>query len=99
MLSAETPTRSIEAFAAILQRTLLPPALPAVPGLELACHYATASPRDVGGDFYDVFPLDGGRWVFVLGDVCGIRPGAAEGGRRRLCSTGCRPRGPAAVRC
>ncbi|MEU0674750.1 GAF domain-containing SpoIIE family protein phosphatase [Streptomyces sp. NPDC006172] len=74
---AERDKLSIEAFAATLQRTLLPPALPVVPGLELACHYATASPQDVGGDFYDVFPLDAGRWVFFLGDVCGKGPEAA----------------------
>ncbi|MFE6365529.1 PP2C family protein-serine/threonine phosphatase [Streptomyces sp. NPDC057806] len=42
-----------------------------VPGLELACHYQTDSPRDVGGDFYDVFPLGGQRWAFFVGDVCG----------------------------
>ena len=61
----------IEQFAGTLQRTLLPPALPEVPGLELACHYHTASARDVGGDFYDVFALPDGRWAFFLGDVCG----------------------------
>ncbi|MFD5074592.1 PP2C family protein-serine/threonine phosphatase [Streptomyces sp. NPDC058371] len=73
----ERDKRAIEAFASTLQRTLLPPALPVVPGLELACHYATASPQNVGGDFYDVFPLDGTRWAFFLGDVCGKGPEAA----------------------
>ncbi|MFJ4952723.1 PP2C family protein-serine/threonine phosphatase [Streptomyces sp. NPDC088760] len=68
---AERDREAIAAFASTLQRTLLPPALPAIPGLELACHYQTASPRDVGGDFYDVFPLGGDRWAFFLGDVCG----------------------------
>ncbi|MGK5632622.1 PP2C family protein-serine/threonine phosphatase [Streptomyces sp. URMC 123] len=68
---AEKDRAAIASFASALQRTLLPPSLPSVPGLELACHYATASPRDVGGDFYDVFPLGGGRWAFFLGDVCG----------------------------
>ncbi|MGW0561495.1 PP2C family protein-serine/threonine phosphatase [Streptomyces sp. NPDC003016] len=68
---AERDKEAITSFASALQRTLLPPALPAVPGLELACHYQTASPRDVGGDFYDVFPLGGDRWAFFLGDVCG----------------------------
>ncbi|WP_327301647.1 GAF domain-containing protein [Streptomyces goshikiensis] len=63
---AEQDKNAIEAFASTLQRTLLPPALPVVPGLELACHYATASPQNVGGDFYDVFPLDGARWAFFL---------------------------------
>ncbi|WP_314250983.1 PP2C family protein-serine/threonine phosphatase [Streptomyces kutzneri] len=74
---AERDKSAIEAFASTLQRTLLPPALPVVPGLELACHYATASPQNVGGDFYDVFPLDGKRWAFFLGDVCGKGPEAA----------------------
>ncbi|MGW7787684.1 MULTISPECIES: PP2C family protein-serine/threonine phosphatase [Streptomyces] len=74
---AEADKASVEAFAATLQRTLLPPALPAISGMELSCHYATASPRHVGGDFYDVFPLDGGRWAFFLGDVCGKGPEAA----------------------
>lgn len=59
---AEQDRSSIAAFAATLQQTLLPPALPEVPGLELACHYHPASPRDVGGDFYDVFNLDTRRW-------------------------------------
>ncbi|MGX1881483.1 PP2C family protein-serine/threonine phosphatase [Streptomyces sp. NPDC055287] len=68
---AEWDKACLEDFASALQRTLLPPALPAVPGLELACHYQTASPQDVGGDFYDVFPLGGARWAFFLGDVCG----------------------------
>ncbi|MFV2119050.1 PP2C family protein-serine/threonine phosphatase [Streptomyces sp. Act-28] len=68
---AERDKAAIAAFASTLQRTLLPPALPTVPGLELACHYHTASAHNVGGDFYDVFPLDGGRWALFLGDVCG----------------------------
>jgi sigma-B regulation protein RsbU (phosphoserine phosphatase) len=53
-----------------LQRSLLPPALPAVPGLEAAAHYRIASADEVGGDFYDLFPLPG-RWGLFLGDVCG----------------------------
>lgn len=68
---SERDAEALAAFASTLQRTLLPPALPAVPGLELACHYQTDSPRDVGGDFYDVFPLGGDKWAFFLGDVCG----------------------------
>ncbi|MFD3534153.1 PP2C family protein-serine/threonine phosphatase [Streptomyces sp. NPDC058664] len=74
---AERDKAALATFAATLQKTLLPPSLPVVPGLELACHYAAASPQDVGGDFYDVFPLGGGRWAFFLGDVCGKGPEAA----------------------
>ncbi|MFI5978915.1 PP2C family protein-serine/threonine phosphatase [Streptomyces sp. NPDC051452] len=68
---AERDKAAIASFASTLQRTLLPPALPTVPGLELACHYHTASVHEVGGDFYDVFPLPAGRWGLFLGDVCG----------------------------
>lgn len=75
---AERDKAAIAAFASTLQRTLVPPALPAVPGLELACHYKTASPQEVGGDFYDVFPVSGGQWAFFLGDVCGKGAEAAS---------------------
>jgi sigma-B regulation protein RsbU (phosphoserine phosphatase) len=68
---AERDMAAVSSLAATLQRTLLPPALPAVPGLELASHYHTASAAEVGGDFYDVVPLTNGRWAFFLGDVCG----------------------------
>lgn len=59
----------LEDFATTLQRTLLPPTLPEIPGLELACHYHAAS--RVGGDFYDVFFVGQDRWAFFLGDVQG----------------------------
>lgn len=61
----------LEEFAAGLQQSLLPPSLPAVPGLELACHYHAASARNVTGDFYDVFSVGEDRWAFFLGDVQG----------------------------
>jgi sigma-B regulation protein RsbU (phosphoserine phosphatase) len=54
-----------------LQHSLLPAELPLPPGLETAAHYHMASPDEVGGDFYDLFELPGGRWGFFLGDVCG----------------------------
>jgi sigma-B regulation protein RsbU (phosphoserine phosphatase) len=57
-----------------LQRSLLPPVLPAVPGLDAAAHYYAASPDELGGDFYDLFPLSGLgglSWGLFLGDVCG----------------------------
>jgi sigma-B regulation protein RsbU (phosphoserine phosphatase) len=69
-------TRLDEAFR-VLQQALLPPELPAVPGLELACHYRAVSPERIGGDFYDVLELGDGRWAFFLGDVSGNGPGAA----------------------
>ncbi|MBQ0850373.1 SpoIIE family protein phosphatase [Streptomyces sp. BH-SS-21] len=62
---------------AVLQQSLLPAELPAVPGLEAGSYYHTASPDLLGGDFYDLFPLRAGRWAFFLGDVCGKGPQAA----------------------
>jgi PAS domain S-box-containing protein len=62
--------------ARTLQESLLPPQLPAIEGIELAARYLPAS-YDIGGDFYDVFPLPSGAWVLALGDVCGKGPTAA----------------------
>jgi PAS domain S-box-containing protein len=61
------------------QRSLLPDALPEVPGVGVAVRYwAAGEASEVGGDFYDVFPIDGGeRWAVVVGDVCGTGPSAA----------------------
>jgi phosphoserine phosphatase RsbU/P len=64
-------------LASTLQTTLLPPALPPVPGMEAAAYYHIASPDQVGGDFYDLFRLDDGRWGLFIGDVCGKGVGAA----------------------
>lgn len=59
-------------IAATLQRGLLPPSLPEVPGLELTAHYEPAGDfGEVGGDWYDVFELEGERLGIVLGDVAG----------------------------
>ena len=77
-IAVERALRSdAERLAQALQRALLPPALPPVPGLNAAAAYHTASPDEVGGDFYDLFPLDDGRWAFFLGDVCGKGADAA----------------------
>jgi serine phosphatase RsbU (regulator of sigma subunit) len=55
-----------------LQAGLLPPELPRIPGATLAASYHPAGEGlDVGGDFYDVFPLSGDRWAFMIGDVSG----------------------------
>jgi serine phosphatase RsbU (regulator of sigma subunit) len=61
-----------------LQRPLLPPSLPALPGLNLAARYRPSGDGlHIGGDFYDAFPVSDDRWVLVLGDVCGKGPAAA----------------------
>ncbi|MER8199271.1 SpoIIE family protein phosphatase [Streptomyces microflavus] len=67
----------LQALATTLQRTLLPPVLPNVPGLEVAAHYHVASVDEVGGDFYDLFPLAADIWGLFLGDVCGKGAAAA----------------------
>lgn len=69
------------ATAVRLQRSLLPSRLPRVPGADLAAVYLAGDSAGVGGDFYDVFPVDGaaGReWVLVIGDVAGRGVDAAS---------------------
>jgi PAS domain S-box-containing protein len=56
----------------MLEAALLPDSLPQVPGVELASLYHAAGElNDVGGDFYDVLAYGQGRWMLVIGDVCG----------------------------
>ncbi|MEX2439460.1 MAG: SpoIIE family protein phosphatase [Actinomycetota bacterium] len=58
--------------ADILQRSLLPPTFPDIPGIEMAGQFRAAEDSAmVGGDFYDVFTSGGGPWVAALGDVMG----------------------------
>lgn len=57
--------------AAALQRSLSPRRLPTVPGLEMAGRYLPGDDGGVGGDWYDVFRLPGGRTGVAVGDVVG----------------------------
>ncbi|HEY4809998.1 MAG TPA: SpoIIE family protein phosphatase [Solirubrobacteraceae bacterium] len=60
------------AVTEIMQRTLLPDALPQIPGMRFSAKYLPAgSGIKVGGDWYDVFQLSSGRVAFVIGDVVG----------------------------
>jgi serine phosphatase RsbU (regulator of sigma subunit) len=69
-------TRQTEAAAA-LRSSLLPPVLRAVPGVDIAAaHMAPTRGREVGGDFYDVYPTPAG-WGVAIGDVCGKGDDAA----------------------
>ena len=69
---AETSELEARALARTLQQTLMPPATPVVPGLDLAAAYHPAGHgAEVGGDFYDVFRVGRDDWVVTLGDVCG----------------------------
>lgn len=74
---ADRERERLQRLATTLQRTLLPPALENVPGLDVAAHYHIASVDEVGGDFYDLFPLASGVWGLFLGDVCGKGAAAA----------------------
>jgi PAS domain S-box-containing protein len=66
-------TQRQRSIADTLQAALLPPALPVVPGLNVAVRYwAAGAANDVGGDFYDLFATAPGRWAVVIGDVCGM---------------------------
>jgi serine phosphatase RsbU (regulator of sigma subunit) len=60
-----------------LQQELLPPNLPPMPGWAVATMYEPAGEvNEVGGDFYEVFRVEGG-WALVLGDVAGRGASAA----------------------
>ncbi|MEU6524056.1 SpoIIE family protein phosphatase [Streptomyces sp. NPDC046924] len=74
---AEADRARLQDALAVLQQSLLPDTLPEIPGVETAAYYHTAHPDRLGGDFYDVFPIDGKRFGFFLGDVCGKGPQAA----------------------
>lgn len=53
-----------------IQRSLLPDSLPKIDGFQLAAFYDTSA--RAGGDYYDFFPLDGGkRWGILIADVSG----------------------------
>jgi serine phosphatase RsbU (regulator of sigma subunit) len=58
-------------FSETMQHSLLPRALPAVPGLEVGHVYESSARVDVGGDVYDFLPLEDGRLAVILGDVTG----------------------------
>ncbi|MEV5340102.1 SpoIIE family protein phosphatase [Streptomyces sp. NPDC052676] len=66
------------AISQSLQRSLLPPEYPQIDGVEVEVIYRAAGEgNEVGGDFYDVFPIRDGVYGFAIGDVCGTGPNAA----------------------
>ncbi len=67
-LEKERIERELE-LAAAIQRQILPRELPRIAGLELAG--STLPTRQVGGDYFDLFPLSRGRLGFVVADVSG----------------------------
>jgi sigma-B regulation protein RsbU (phosphoserine phosphatase) len=69
---AEESEARAKALARTLQQSLIPPAHPQIPGLELAAAYCPAGDgAEIGGDFYDVFEVSPNDWCVVIGDVCG----------------------------
>jgi serine phosphatase RsbU (regulator of sigma subunit) len=90
-LAADRAAAAVQSMAAhadrvaveALQRSLIPSALPAVAGAEMAGRYVPGS-GVVGGDWYDVFTLPSGELCVVIGDVAGSGlPAAVIMGRMR----------------
>jgi PAS domain S-box-containing protein len=78
--------------AETLQRSLLPARLEEPPGWRIRASYrAGERGSEVGGDFYDVFPVEGG-WMVVLGDVTGkgVKAAALTALVRHTVKTGAR---------
>lgn len=68
-------------IAATLQRSLLPPTIPAVPHLAIATSYRHAAEDaavEIGGDFYDVYEAADSSWHVCIGDACGKGTSAAS---------------------
>jgi phosphoserine phosphatase RsbU/P len=90
-LAADRAATAVQSLAAredriaatALQRSLLPSALPVIPGVEIAARYVPGQ-GVVGGDWYDVFVLPSGELGVVTGDVAGSGlPAAVIMGRMR----------------
>ena len=78
LANADTFARD-HTIAETLQRAVLPDLLPKIAGLDLAVRYLPATDGvDIGGDWYDAFPLDGDRVGLVIGDVVGHNVAAAS---------------------
>ena len=63
--------------ARVLQQSLLPLEIPAIPGSTSTRAIGRRGGNEVGGDFYDVFEVLPGTWLAIMGDVCGRGPEAA----------------------
>jgi type II secretory pathway pseudopilin PulG len=73
-LTAQTQVQLAEqrSIASVLQQAMLPETLPTIDGLRIQASYLPgATGVDIGGDWYDILPLDSHRVFFVIGDVSG----------------------------
>jgi sigma-B regulation protein RsbU (phosphoserine phosphatase) len=57
------------AIAREIQQGLLPAKLPSIPGFETAA--INVSSKQVGGDYYDVVPIQHDQYILAIGDVSG----------------------------
>jgi len=55
--------------ARAVQQILIPEEIPAIAGFRIACVYRPAS--EVGGDFFQIIPMDDGGVLVAIGDVSG----------------------------
>jgi serine phosphatase RsbU (regulator of sigma subunit)/anti-sigma regulatory factor (Ser/Thr protein kinase) len=77
LVRAQLQTDRIE-VSRRLQRSLLPPELPTIPGLQVAARYHPFGEGvEVGGDFYDLWQVTHDRWALAVGDATGTGPEAA----------------------
>jgi sigma-B regulation protein RsbU (phosphoserine phosphatase) len=74
---AELERARTQVLARTLQRSLLPPSLSPPDGVEARAYFHAAAHDEVGGDFYDLFPLSPRKAGFFIGDVCGKGANAA----------------------
>jgi serine phosphatase RsbU (regulator of sigma subunit) len=58
-----------------VQQAFFPQQSRSIPGLICETFYKPA--QSIGGDYYDFFPMPGGRWGIAIGDVSGKGIGAA----------------------
>jgi PAS domain S-box-containing protein len=66
-------------IASVLQRSLLPPHLPEIPGVEVGAEYLpVGEANEVGGDFYDLINTVEDGWICAIGDVRGKGAEAAS---------------------
>ncbi|MEU9015435.1 SpoIIE family protein phosphatase [Streptomyces sp. NPDC048479] len=81
--------QSVRNAAETLQRSLLPEHPPHLPGLEVSSRYRPAQATyEIGGDWYDVLPLDRDKTALVVGDVMGSGiDAAATMGRLRTATS------------